>query len=66
MAHKLANETWATILGCILDVPDVDFISCETLSGPFSWHDYSNADVLLVCKLRPWTMYSGKILSLAH
>ena len=50
MAHKLADETWAAILEHILEVPDDDFISCETTSGPFSRRDYSNADVLLVCK----------------
>ena len=50
MAHKLADETWATILEHVLDVLDDDFISCETTSGPFSRRDYSNADVLLVCK----------------
>jgi len=50
MAHKLADETWATILELILDVHDDDFISFETHTGPFSHRDHSNADVLLVCK----------------
>jgi len=50
MAHNLADEIWATILKIILNVPDDDFISYKTSSGPFSHRDYSNADVLLVCK----------------
>ena len=50
MTQKLPNEIWATILEYILKVPDDDFISHTTSSGPFSQRHHSNAVVLLVCK----------------
>ena len=50
MATKLADETLAAIIEGVLEVEDDDFASFEIKLSPFAESEYSNADVLLVCK----------------
>ncbi|KZV94659.1 hypothetical protein EXIGLDRAFT_834860 [Exidia glandulosa HHB12029] len=49
MAHLLADETLKDVLCRVLDVPDTDFASVAPTS-PFALRQFSNSDVLLVCK----------------
>jgi len=50
MATKLADETLAAIIEGVLEVEDDDFASFDIELSPFAQREYSNADVLLVCK----------------
>ncbi|KZV97299.1 hypothetical protein EXIGLDRAFT_764589 [Exidia glandulosa HHB12029] len=50
MAHKLADETLATILADCLAVDDADFACVSMRTSPFALKEVSSSALLVVCK----------------